>query len=267
MNDDDKASSSDPPADDPVAILLRLLVGGTAEVTDAIVSGLFAPSPSGSHTTRARQALIGLLFEAYGAVSRGASTAERWVATTGRFWGSVLDPVVRSRLFAPVRLPSEYLIERGAQELERWARIGRAEEQQSRELTRRLMRVPVDDIVAYLRTNPELERLVQAQAQALLNELADDPRLSTVILRQGDAYVDHLQENPQAVQALVRGQSVGLAEEVANSVRQRAVSADILVERIVRTMLRRKPRRELPGPPPEVRNRAETRGTQSDERD
>ena len=269
MNDDERRLSSDQPAHDPVAILLRLLVGGTAEVTDAIVSGLFAPRPSESsgesHAALARQALIGLLFEAYGAVGRGASTVERWMATTGRFWGSVLEPVVRSRLFAPVRLSSEYLIERGAQELERWARIGRGEEQQSREVARRLMMIPVDDIVTYLRANPELERLVRAQAQSLLDELADDPRLSSVIRRQGDVYVDHLQENPQAVQTLVRGQSVGLAEEVANSVRQRTVSADILLERIVRTMLRRKPRKDLPGPSREVRDRADTHWTHSDE--
>jgi len=250
MNDDERTSSSDPSADDPVAVLLRLLVGGTAEVSDAIVSRLFDPAPSGSHTTRARQALIGLLFEAYGTVSRGASAAGRLMATTGRFWGSLLEPVVRSRLFTPVRLPSEYLIERGGQELDRWARIGRAEEQESRELTRRLAMIPVEQIVAYLRTNPELERLIQAQAQTLLDELTDDPHLASVIRKQGDSYVDHLQEHPQAVQALVRGQSVGLAGEVANSVRQRTVSADILLERIVRTVLGRKSRRDLPGPPP-----------------
>jgi hypothetical protein len=132
-------------------------------------------------------------------------------------------------------------------------------------MTRRLMMVPVEDIVNYLRTNPELERLVRAQAQSLLDELADDPHLSSVIRTQGDHYVDHLQEHPQAVQALIRGQSVGLAEEVANSVRQRTVSADILLERIVRTVLRRKPRRDLPEPPPEVRDRAETHRLHSDD--
>ena len=35
------------------------------------------------------------------------------------------------------------LIERGAQELERWARIGRAEELESREVARRLTMIPV----------------------------------------------------------------------------------------------------------------------------
>ena len=36
MNDDERTSSSDRPVHDPVAILLRLLVGGTAEISDAI---------------------------------------------------------------------------------------------------------------------------------------------------------------------------------------------------------------------------------------
>jgi hypothetical protein len=277
MNDDELTTRCDRPGDDPVAILLRLLVGGTAEGTDAILSRLFPPgsrgafalegdaddSPDNSRAALARQALIGLLFEAYGAASRGASAAGRLVATTGRFWGSVLDPVLRSRLFKPIRLPSQYLLDRGVQELERWVTIGRAEEQQSRELTRRLMMIPVEDIVAYLRTNPELEQLVQAQAQSLLDELAEDPSLSTVIRKQGDLYVDHLHDHPQTVQELVRGQSAGLAEEVANSVRRRTVSADDLLERFVRTVLRRPPRRDLPDPPPEVLEQAQPQRDES----
>jgi len=293
MNDDESRTSADRanlprdpgndsvdrPAHDPVAILLRLLVGGAAEGTDVVVGLLFPPdSPEASASERgsddepderratlARQALIGLLFEAYGAASRGASAAGRLATTTGRFWGSVLDPVLRSRIFDPVRVPSEYLLERGGQELERWAKIGRAEEQRSRELTRRLMMTPVDDIVAYLRANPELERLVQTQAQSLLDELADDPSLSSLIQAQGDRYVDHLHEHPEAVQELVRGQSAGLAEEVANSVRQRTVSADTLLERFVRTLLRRRPRRDLSEPPREVQEQAQPHRTHSDE--
>ena len=273
------ATSEDRPTHDPVALLLRLLVGGAAEGTDAILSRLFpSGSPGASALERgsddgperspaalASQALIGLLFEAYGVASRSASAAGRLAVTTGRFWTSVLDPVLRSRLLKPVRLPSQYLLERGTQELERWARIGRAEEQQSRELTRRLMMIPVEEIVAYLRANPELEGLVQAQAQSLLDELADDPSLSAVIRKQGDLYVDHLHDHPEAVQELVRGQSAGLAEEVANSVRQRTVSADELLERLVRTVLRRRPRRELPDPPAEVLEQAQPHGTKTDE--
>ena len=279
MNDDESTVSDERPANDPVAILLRLLVGGAAEGTDAVLSRLFPPDssdasapdrssddrPDECHAVLARQALIGLLFEAYGVASRGASAAGRLAATTGRFWGSVLDPVLRSRVLDPVRVPSEYLLERGAQELERWARIGRAEEQRSRVVTRRLMMAPVEDIVAYLRANPELEQLVRTQAQSLLDELADDPRLAAVIRTQGDQYVDHLHEHPEAVQELVRGQSAGLAEEVANSVRQRTVSADILVERFVRTLLRRRPRRDLPEAPPEVQEQAQPHRTRSDE--
>ena len=195
--------SEDRPTHDPVAILLRLLVGGAAEGTDAILSRLFPSGspgasalergsddgPERSRAALASQALIGLLFEAYGVASRGASAAGRLAVTTGRFWTSVLDPVLRSPLLKPVRLPSQYLLERGTQELERWARIGRAEEQQSRELTRRLMMIPVEEIVAYLRANPELERLVQAQAQSLLDELADDPSLAHRGQIQGSMWI------------------------------------------------------------------------------
>jgi hypothetical protein len=217
--------------------------------------------PSGGEkdtaATLARQALIGLLFEAYGAASRGASTAGRVAATAGRFWASVLGPVARTRTLAPVRLPYDLLVEIGSRELHRWARIGRAEEERSREVVGRITRIPVDDIVAYLRDNPEVEELVRRQAESLIDNLAGDPRLADVIREQGDRYVEHLQENSEAIRALVQSQSAGLASEVADSVRERTVTADTLLERFVRSVLRRKPREELDGPPPEVRDQAE----------
>ena len=107
--------------------------------------------------TQLRDGSIGLLFEAYGVASRGASTAGRLASTTARFWGSILGPVLRSPIVDPVRRPYEFLLERGSQELERWAHIGRAEERRSRELARRLTMIPVDDIVSYLRDNPGME--------------------------------------------------------------------------------------------------------------
>ena len=48
----------------------------------------------------------------------------------------------------PVRVPYEFLIQRGAEELDRWAENGRLEEERSRELLRRLAATPVDEIVA-----------------------------------------------------------------------------------------------------------------------
>jgi len=269
MSEDDEATPVEKDAPDATATLLRLLVCGAVEGTDLVLR-LLTPSPEpdvddsekpgvekDTAATLARQALIGLLFEAYGAASRGASTAGRVAATAGRFWGSVLEPVARSRTLAPMRLPYDLLVEIGSRELHRWARIGRAEEERSREVAGRIARIPVDDIVAYLRDNPEMEELVRRQAESLIDDLADDPRLAEVIREQGDRYIEHLQENSEAIRALVQSQSAGLASEVADSVRERTVTADTLLERFVRSVLRRRPRETLDGPPPEVRDLAE----------
>jgi hypothetical protein len=269
MNDDDQSSPAESATADATPTLLRLLVGGAVEGTDRVLRALLPPErepAAGSSpgvakeaeaATLARQALIGLLFEAYGAASRSATAAGRVAATAGRFWGAVLGPVARSRTLAPVRLPYELLVEIGSRELRRWARIGAAEEARSREVAGRITRIPVDDVVAYLRDNPEMEALVRRQAESLLRELADDPRLAEVIREQGDRYVEHLEEHPEAIHALVQTQSAGLATQVADSVRERTVTADALLERFVRAVLRRRPREELAGPPPEIRDLAE----------
>ncbi len=60
-----------------------------------------------------------------------------------------------------------------------------------------------------------------------------------------DEFIEHLAENRE-VQELVQQQSVGLASEVVDQVRQRTFTADTLVERIARAVTRRAPRLEPP---------------------
>lgn len=62
--------------------------------------------------------------------------------------------------------------------------------------------------------------------------------------------------NPE-VQALVQQQGIGLANEVVKEVRERAVSADTLFERLARSVFKLAPRETLPEPPAAVRIRAE----------
>lgn len=63
--------------------------------------------------------------------------------------------------------------------------------------------------------------------------------------------VSYLAENPEVAE-LVQNQSIGLAGEVVDQVRGRTVTADTLAERVVRRVLRRTPREQLPPPPLEV---------------
>lgn len=70
-----------------------------------------------------------------------------------------------------------------------------------------------------------------------------------------DEFIERLAENPE-VQLLVQQQSIGLATEIRDEVRERTVTADNALESIVRRVLRRAPRAELPEPPLEVRQQA-----------
>lgn len=72
-----------------------------------------------------------------------------------------------------------------------------------------------------------------------------------------DAFLEYLTQNPE-VKDLVQSQSTGLANEVLEEARERAVSADHFLESLARSLLRRVPRNRLPEPPPELRQRAIT---------
>lgn len=70
-----------------------------------------------------------------------------------------------------------------------------------------------------------------------------------------DSSIEILAVNPE-IQDLIQSQGTGLAYEVVEEIRERTVSADTFLEGIMRSMLLRKPRSEVPAPPIEVRMRA-----------
>lgn len=71
-----------------------------------------------------------------------------------------------------------------------------------------------------------------------------------------EASIHQVAINPE-IQELVQQQGIGLANEVVKEVRERAVSADTLFERLARSMFKLTPREKLPEPPAAVRIRAE----------
>lgn len=117
-----------------------------------------------------------------------------------------------------------------------------------------------------LKDDPAIQALIQAQATTYLNNLQStvDPALQALIRQQGDTYIDYLNAHPTAVQSLVQGQSMSLANDVMNEVRERTVTADSMTEMLVRKLLGRKPRIDLSAPPEEVQRRAETSRLPSD---
>ena len=70
-----------------------------------------------------------------------------------------------------------------------------------------------------------------------------------------DQSINYLTANDE-IQELIQSQSVSLAGEVIEEVRERTVSADNFIEGVIRSMFRRPPRSELPEPPPEVKEQA-----------
>jgi hypothetical protein len=72
-----------------------------------------------------------------------------------------------------------------------------------------------------------------------------------------DDTIDYLGDMP-GVQQLIEAQSTSLAGEVMEEVRERTVAADILLEGFARSLFRRKPRYQLPPPPPAVQMSAVT---------
>ena len=71
-----------------------------------------------------------------------------------------------------------------------------------------------------------------------------------------DEFIQRLADNEE-LQDLVAQQSLGLASEVRDEIRERTVTGDNVLEGIVRRMLRRTPRTELPPPSPQVQGWAQ----------
>jgi hypothetical protein len=130
----------------------------------------------------------------------------------------------------------------------------------------KLVRTEVNTILPLLADDPRIQELIQKQAGMYLATLSKalDPNLQALIRLQGDDYVEYLNDHPESVQNLVAGQTIGLTTEIMNEVRERAVTADSILEMVVRRVLRRKQREQLPPPPVEVQRRAEVARLPSD---
>lgn len=67
-----------------------------------------------------------------------------------------------------------------------------------------------------------------------------------------DTSINYMAGNEE-IQVLIQSQSVSLLDEIISEVRERSVSADDLIESILRRILRRPLRSELPPPPEHIR--------------
>jgi hypothetical protein len=212
---------------DPIDALVRLLVGGSAELSDLLLQQLeqwesniatrqeaIVIEESEDIGDLVRYLLIGLAFESQRQFRSSVGDAGSWLLGAASNTIAVTRPVTRSRIFSPARRGLNAFNGRVESELTRLVRIGRSEEFVGRLVAEEAAQESIDWLLDYLAKKPEIRDLVQQQ-------------------------------------------SIGFAEEVAVGTRARAITADNMLESIFRRLLGRTPRASLPGPPEVVQQQAD----------
>jgi hypothetical protein len=220
------AEPPDPEFDAYMAVV-RLLVGGTVEGAAELVKrlekweaelttveGAARPGEIRSDGDVVRYMLVGMALSAGDGVRRQAVKLAQASDLFWRFTGSAAQPLVNNRVTGAVTGPFDRALERL--------------------VTRGQKRVN------------EWVELGRAQEPGA-RRIARKAYLATI-----DEVIGLLAENKELA-ALVQNQSVGLATEAVDEFRSRTVSADAIAENIVRRILRRPPRAELPAPSDEAR--------------
>jgi hypothetical protein len=230
---------------------------------------------------RARYGLIGFLFQTSEAIGHGALEAARLSGTLASLGLETLEPLAGNRLtrWGPLRRRINRVAARAEDAMDRWVQVGRIEETRSRELAAGLVNRSVNDTVAFVGNSPAVGELVNTQVDTLFPAVIENPQIEALIQTQlgkiieylrahpeqiaplvqavGDDYIAYLNKHPEDVQDLVQGQSLSLAGEIRDEMREKAVTADSVLETIVRSLLHKTPREALPEPPPQVQVRAE----------
>lgn len=222
----DTPASADPEFDAYMAVV-KLLIGGTiegaAELTKRLekweaelVAAEDAPKPGEIHSNGdvARYMLVGMALSAGEGVRQQVI---RLAQTSDMFWritGSAAQPLVNNRLTGIVMGPVDRAFDRL--------------------VTRGQKRVN-----AWVELGRTQEPGARRIARKSFTEVVDE-------------FIGLLAENDELAD-LVQKKSIGLASEAVDEFRSRSVSADAMAESIVRRILRRPPRQELPQPPEDVR--------------
>lgn len=203
-------------------------------------------------TIRLRHAALGLTFRTVEVARRGTSAV---LGAAGLALKPVKAVMTSSASTYPAG-PLDRLVEKGRAELEGLIQFGAEEEQRSKELTETTFNKAVVGITDYFGDNPQVQGLIRAQVDLLSKDIDQVPQLDVLVRVLVNNYIEYLNENPQVVEELLTEQSLGLASEFMEVVRFYAVTVDSMLEMIVRRILRRADRSEIPKPSPQVMARA-----------
>jgi hypothetical protein len=138
-----------------------------------------------SESDRIRHVLIGMLFVARQSAGKSLHEIVNQYQhyNPGRELVKSLDglmgnPFLRP-LLKPIRTRVDEFARRWGDTVERWIRIGRIEEYNSRALANRATGELIDEVLAYLAQNPAITDLIQQQSIGLAGEVIDDVRQTT----------------------------------------------------------------------------------------
>jgi len=199
-------------------------------------------------TIRLRHAVLGLTFRTVEVARRGTS------AVLGAA-GLALKPV-KAVMISPASTfaagPFDRLVEKGRAELEGLIQYGAEEEQRSKEVTEKTFNQAVAGVTDYLGDNPQIQGLIRAQVDLLSKQIDQVPQMDVLVQVLVNNYIEYLNEHPEKVEDLLTKQSLSLAGEITEAARLIAVTLDSFSEMIIRRILHRADRSELPEPPPQV---------------
>lgn len=220
------AESALTPTEDPefdaYMAVIKLLIGGSIEAAAELMERLEKweaeldaaegpPEPGEAHSTGdvARYMLVGMALSAGEGARRQVMNLARASDMFWRFAGSAAQPLVDNRVTGIVTRP----IDRAFDQL-----VNRGQKR-------------VNDWIELGRTQePGARRIARKTFEEVIDE-----------------FIGHLAENEELAD-LVQKKSLGLANEAVDEFRSRTVSADAIAENIVRRILRRPPRSQLPQP-------------------
>ena len=221
-----RQTSPEQPVIERLQLLTRFLVGALALGGDGLSGRLQAlqqeyeaetepPVYDDSLKGESRSALvryttIGLILRSQRSVSRTIRTGYLASLGAASWLTEKLNGATDNSLARPLRQPVEDRLRRLAQLIDSLAREGKLETQQGRRLTSDAIGKLADDLVDLIAESPELTRYVQE-----------------ILSKQG----------------------IGMASTVGDNARQLTASGDYVIEGVVRRILRRTSRRELPPSP------------------
>ena len=164
-----------------------------------------------------RYLTIGLLMRGQRRAVEGARQGFYFSLGAASWWADKVKRWSDNRFMRPIRRPIASRMQTWGNKASRIIREGRREEQQGRVLATETIQEIIDDVIDLLADNPELN---------------------------------------QTIQELVGKQSVGIASVISDNARSVTVVADGITESVVRRVLGRTPRSELPPSP--LRGRTQT---------